>query len=407
MRKYAHYIFVLCLAASVSACGGGGSSAPTTVYDHPASTVTPPDAHRGGAVQGTPLVLGTIKVTTLAGTAGTAGFANYSSTTVGAAIFNHPTGITTDGTNYYVADYNNNMIRKINQNGTVTLVAGSGFAGFSDGVGAAARFNHPSDITTDGINLYVADTGNNNVRIIELANNNVTTIGSTSSLAGSIDSATDKALVRFNLPTGITTDGVNLFVTDSGNHTVRRILIADRNAVATSAVAVSTLAGGPGSIGTTDDPDGKNARFNLPARITTDGTNLYLTDFNNRTIRKIGITSGSVTTIAGITGPLGTDNGTLDAAIGTAARFNQPNGITTDGSYLYVTDSFQNSIRRIDISTIGATNAVTTIPVPDGKLHTPIGITTDGVSLLVANTSILNLDNSFTQSNSIIRISGE
>ena len=208
-------------------------------------------------------------------------------------------------------------------------------------------FNRPSSITTDGTNLYVVDSGSNTVKFINIATRIVTIIGSTTGLAGSVDSATDITAVRFNQPIGITTDGINLYVTDFNNATVRRIDIATK--------AVSTLAGTSGASGSSDGVQGA-ARFHLPGRITTDGVNLYLTDFYNRTIRKIEIKSGTVTTIAGTPGPLGADDGTADG-IGTAARFYQPNGITTDGTNLYVTDSYHNTIRKIVI----ATGAVTTI----------------------------------------------
>jgi len=92
--------------------------------------------------------------------------------------------------------------------------------------------------------------------------------------------------------------------------------------------------------------------FQSPSGITTDGTNLYVTDFNNNTIRRIVIATGAVTTIAGTAGTGGSDNGT-----GTAAKFNGPYGITTDGTNLYVTDSHNNTIRQIVI----ATGVVTTI----------------------------------------------
>ena len=251
-------------------------------------------------------------------------------------------------------------------------------------------FNRPSGITTNGINLYVVDSGSNTVRVIKIDTSIVTAIiGSTTGLAGSVDS-TDKTAVRFNQPIGITTDGVNLYVTDYNNATVRWIDIATN--------AVHTLAGTSGAIGTIDGTQGA-ARFNRPGRITTDGVNLYMTDFINRTIRQIVISSGVVTTVAGTPGPLSTDKGPLDG-IGTAARFNQPNGITTDGTNLYVTDSNLNTIRKI----VKDTGEVTTIPIPSSSLHNPKGITTDGVSLFAADTLILNSDYTNTYSNSIIRI---
>ena len=374
MQKFVTCVYTLFLAACIGACGGGTTTtAATSVYDLPA-TLAPANPHMGGSVQGTPLGLSNT-VSTLAGTAGSAALVDDNGP---AARFNHPTGITTDGTTLYVADYLNNVIRQIDlSSGAVTTL--------KDLTGVTISFNLPTSLTTTitaaGTQLYVVDSGSNTIRMIDIATKNVTTIGSTTGQAGSVDS-TVPADVRFIQPTGITTDGVNLYVTDSGNHTVRRIVIAT--------AAVSTLAGTAGALGTADGPP-KTARFNLPGRITTDGVKLYLTDFNNRTIRTIDILTGSVTTLAGIPGALGTDEGTTDG-VGTAARFNQPNGITTDGTNLYVTDSYKNTIRKVVIAS-GEVTTISGIPGSAGSVdspgtpsfNTPVGITTDGVSLFVAD----------------------
>ena len=103
-------------------------------------------------------------VTTVAGT-GSTGSANGTGTS---ASFNYPQGITTDGTNLYVADTSNHLIRKIViSTGVVTTVAGTGSNGSANGTGTSASFYLPYGITTDGTNLYVADYGNNLIRKIE------------------------------------------------------------------------------------------------------------------------------------------------------------------------------------------------------------------------------------------------
>lgn len=395
MQKFITILSVLIITAFIAGCGGGSSTtaANTTTYDTPPTTA-PSNTHMGGAVQG-----GAIKakfsnysVSTFAGSVGTAGFTNNSTTTLPTtAKFNHPVGITTDGTNLYVADYNNSAIRRID----LTSKKVTTLTDLKDTNGVLVTLNHPSDITTDGINLYVVDSANNVIRIFDKDKKIVTTIGSTTGLAGAVDSKVPTE-VRFNQPTGITTDGENLYVTDSHNHTIRRIVISSN--------AVTTLAGAPGAAGFAEgalstDRTKSDARFNLPARITTDRENLYVTDFNNKTIRKIVIKTGAVTTIAGSAGIIGS---TVSAATGATARFNQPNGITTDGTNLYVTDSFNNTISKIVISnettfsgpvtmiagTVGIAGSVNTVdatPVKVVSFDTPIGITTDGTSLFVAD----------------------
>ncbi|MDD2308821.1 MAG: hypothetical protein PHH91_04480 [Desulfuromonadaceae bacterium] len=390
MLKYVQFLSVLFIAACIAACGG--SSTTTTaapIYDSP-TALAPENTHTGGSVQETPLVLSNT-VSTLAGSPEISVLTDGIGT---AARFNRPTDITTDGTNFYVADYANYAIRKVSKSGEVTTLQCT-----DADTGIATGFNLPFSLAVkaDGSQLYVVDAGSNTIRIIDIDTvnntNKITIIGSTTGLAGSVDSAV-KTDVRFNRPTGITTDGDNLYIADSGNSTIRRIDLKNN-------YAVSTLAGTSGTVGSTDG-DPKVALFNMPQRITTDGTSLYVTDFNNRTIRKVDILTGAVSTIAGKSGPLET----ATDGIGSEARFYQPNGITTDGTFLYVTDSYLNTIRRID--KVSPYN-VTTISIPDDSLHTPLGITTDGVSLFVADTYTVIRDpktmlDTYTYSNSIIKI---
>ncbi|SVE33009.1 uncharacterized protein METZ01_LOCUS485863, partial [marine metagenome] len=124
-------------------------------------------------------------------------------------------------------------------------------------------------------------------------------------------------------------------VADYLNHTIRKIVI--------STGAVTTLAGSTSSGST--DATGTAARFNRPLGITTDGTNLYVADSYNHKIRKIVISTGVVTTLAG-----STSHGSTNAT-GTSAKFYFPRGITTDGTNLYVADSSNNRIRKIVLST--------------------------------------------------------
>lgn len=274
------------------------------------------------------IVIGTGAVTTFAGSASAYGATDGIGT---AARFFSPQGITTDGTNLYVADANNCAIRQIViATGLVSTLAG-GKCGPADGVGAFAQFSHPSGITTDGTNLYVADTTNRTIRQIVIATGAVSTLaGTANNTSGSADGAGPAA--QFNYPDGITTDGTRLYVADTGNHTIRQIVIATG--------VVSTIAGSalsPGPI----DGIGTGARFSSPEGITTDGTNLYVADNGNNAIRKIVMATGVVTTLAGdVNSPPTVTNGT-----GTAAQFDAPYGITTDGQRLFIGDSQGGTVR--------------------------------------------------------------
>jgi sugar lactone lactonase YvrE len=97
--------------------------------------------------------------------------------------------------------------------------------GLTNGIGSAASFSAPSDITTDGTNLYVADYGNNTIRQIVIANWTVTTLaGTASTTGGSTDAPTGPgSAASFNGPNGVTTDGTSLYVTDTVNNTIRKI----------------------------------------------------------------------------------------------------------------------------------------------------------------------------------------
>jgi sugar lactone lactonase YvrE len=150
------------------------------------------------------------------------------STSSSAGTFNNPSGIYTDGTYLYVADTGNNSIRRVViSTGVATVFAGNtaGTAGTTDGTGTAAFFNAPSGITSDGTNLYVADKGNNSIRKIVIATGVVTTFaGSTTGAPGFTDGTGTAAL--FRSPAGITSDGTSLYVSDASNNSIRKIVIS-------------------------------------------------------------------------------------------------------------------------------------------------------------------------------------
>ena len=159
--------------------------------------------------------------------AGTVFSAGSADGTGAAARFNGITGITIDSSNnLYASDTGNKTIRKITPAGVVTTIAGTaGSSGSTDAAGSSARFNSPWDIDIDAAgNLYIADRGNNLIR--KLTNNSgtytVSTIAGTAGSSGSADGI--GAAARFNAPTGLAVDASgNIFVTDTGNNTIRRL----------------------------------------------------------------------------------------------------------------------------------------------------------------------------------------
>jgi hypothetical protein len=278
---------------------------------------------------------------TFAGTAGQSGSADG---TGSAARFSGPYGIASDSMdNLYVVDSNNNTIRRITPAGVVSTLAGSaGQTGSADGAGANARFKQPLGIATDPSgNLYVTDSGNDTIRKIS-PGGAVTTLAGTVGQVGSTDGTAAVAL--FSGPIGIAADSVgNAYVADTNNHTIRKI---------TPAGVVSTLAGTPNMYGSTDG-NGAVAQFFYPQGIATDSAgNMYVTDLGNHTIRKI-IPAGVVSTLAGMAGQSGSADGTASTA-----RFNGLSGIATDSAgNLYVTDARYHVIRKITPATMVSTLA--------------------------------------------------
>jgi hypothetical protein len=332
---------------------------------------------QGGARQGVTLGLRNV-VSTIAGKVGMADSTDGSDTLAG---FDSPKAIATDGVNLYLADSNNHTIRKIDiATGMVTTLAGlAGKKGSHDGKGAVARFNRPFAITTDGGNLYVTDSNNHTIRQLDLDTGMVTTIAGGVGEVGYVDGTGRRA--RFFIPEGITTDGKYLYVSDTHNHSIRKISLENH--------AVTTIAGLSGAPGFFDDI-GTKARFSSPKGITTDGHYLYVADFGNSQIRKIAIRGGAVTTLSGKV--INEENAVEQAD---AARFNYPSGITTDGRNLYVADTFNRTIRRIAISTgvvttiAGAEEKEDSVDGAGAEAHfkDPVGITTDGSVLFVTDST--------------------
>lgn len=264
-------------------------------------------------------------------------------TTIGAVTL----GLDGSG-NVYFADTMNDTIRKIAPDGSVTTVAGSaGSQGSVDGTAANARFNVPTGVAVDSAgNVYVADSGNDTIRKIA-TDGTVTTIAGTARAFGSTDGTGTAA--RFTNPAGIAVDAAgNLYVTDSGNHTIRKI---------TPAGVVTTLAGKAGAKGTADG-SGSTARFNSPEGIAVDSAgNIYVADTENHAIRKVS-PSGTVTTIAGSIGTSGSADGT-----GNAAQFDEPYGIAVDSTgNVYVADTSNDTIRLGTAATSSSSLDVTGVP---------------------------------------------
>lgn len=216
-------------------------------------------------------------VTTFVGS----GVAGSADGTGAAASFNNPTDITIDASgNFYVSDYSNHTIRKITAGGVVTTLAGSGVSGSADGTGAAASFNFPVGLCVDlAGNVLVADYSNNLIRKITPAGV-VTTIAGSGAYGGADGQGT---AATFAYPYDLAVDiSGNLFVTQSSGM-IRKI--STTNTVTTHAgfFSVTGSSDGPAASATFYWPQG--------IAIDVTG-NLFITEQGNHTIRKITSISG-------------------------------------------------------------------------------------------------------------------
>lgn len=260
----------------------------------------------------------------------------------GAASFSHPVGMAFDVSgNMYVADEDNNRIRKVTPAGDVSFFAGTGTQGKANGVRTSASFYFPCGVAADASgNIYVADTFNNMIRKIDAAGNVTLLAGDVNGVAGYADNTIGTA-AKFNQPFSIVVDAAgNLFVTDRTNQRIRKI---------TPAGAVSTLAGS----GAADFADGNGtaASFHAPTGLAIDPSgNLYVADEINNCVRKV-TPAGAVTTISG-TGAAGTTDGAPNLS-----KFDSPFGIAIDpaNGNLYVGDFNNNKIRKIVTSSVSFT----------------------------------------------------
>jgi RHS repeat-associated protein len=265
------------------------------------------------------------------------------------AQFKAPAAIAFDAAtqSLFVADSGNNAVRRVTLNGVVSTVAGSGRPGDADGIGAGATFNQPSGITIGtGGNLFVADTGNDQIRRVEPD-------GTVAIFAGGLhpgfaDGPAAQAL--FKNPQGIaSTPAGTLYIADTGNHAVRKI---DNGVVLTVA--------GTGHDGFLDGP-ATIAEFKQPSGVAVDQAgNVVVADTMNDTLRMITASSPNpvVTTIAGARKE-GFVNGDP-----TSAQFKQPNDVLVEGA-AFIADTKNDAI-RILYSALSATALYPRTADPNG-----------------------------------------
>ncbi len=269
-------------------------------------------------------------VSTIAGKSGISGDIDGDTSI---ALFNEPWGICVDQNgNVLVADTRNNKIRKINPEGIVSTIAGSGNFGSSDGIGSASSFGNPTGIECDKAgNIYVADHLTHIIRKID-PQGMVTTIAGTAYQMGAADGP--GGIASFARPYGLSLDlEGNILVADEWNHKIRKI---DSEGI------VSTIAGN-GIIGGADGEVG-NASFNYPWDITVDSLgNIFVADGYNYVIRKI-TTDGMVQSFVGSLETTGANDGMGQNATFSGATAIAISPLTKE---IFVGDAYNNLVRKI------------------------------------------------------------
>ena len=239
----------------------------------------------------------------------------------------------------YIADSGHNRIVVVAlADGRIERTVSSGKRGFENGDAAAASFSNPQGMAVHGQELYVADTGNHAIRLVDLKTGSVRTVAGTGKQSpGIFGLGGPGASTPLNSPWDIVIQGDYVYIAMAGSHQVWRMDLARHQ--------VSPWAGS-GSEGRRDGPL-KESELAQPSGLATDGQKLYVADAENSAVRSADtVASGRVATIAG--GELFVF-GDVDAR-GVQARFQHPLGIACKDGDLYLADTFNNKIKRISIA---------------------------------------------------------
>ena len=298
------------------------------------------------------------------------------------AQLSSPFGVAVDGAgNLYIGDSGNSRIRRVDATGTITTVAGTGEEGYSGDGGPAvqARLGTPQGVAVDGDgNLYIAEFGNSRIRRVN-GTGTITTVAGTGEhgYSGDGGSAVQAQLYR---PRGVAVDGDgNLYIADTVNNRIRRVDTAGK---------ITTVAGTGERGFTGDGGPAISARLRSPHRVAVDGGgNLYFVDADNNRLRRVD-PSGTITTVAGSGEPGFLGEGySGDGGPAVQARLREPHGVAVDSDgNLYIADSGNHAIRRVDASGIITTIAGIGVrgfsgdggPAVQAQLYRPRGIVVDG-----------------------------
>src|SRR5437762_305100 len=332
-------------------------------------------------------------ISTVAGMAGMFDFTGDGGPATVAEL-NHPAGVALDGVgNLFIADSGNCVVRKVTATGTISTVAGTGgvcgFAG-DGGAATAAQLNSPMDVALDSTgNLFIADAYNFRIRQVGATSHKMSTLAGngTASFGGDGGAAT---VAELSFPADVVLGGSgDLFVVDQGNCVIRKV-----GAVTGT---ISTVAGTGGTCDFAGDGGPATAAaLSFPAGAAFDGAgDLIIADQSNCVIRKVNMTTGTISTVAGTGGACGFAG---DGGPAAAAELYLPAGVALDvAGNLFIADQDNFVIRRVDamthqISTVAGTPGISGFagdggPATAAELSTTTGVALDGAgNLFIADT---------------------
>ena len=284
---------------------------------------------------------------TVAGTPSSSGYSGESGPATSAQLnSNHGVAVDASG-NLYIADSGNRRIRKVTAStGVITTYAGNGFLSFSGdgGTASAAQLFAPNGVAIDASgNIYIADTSNNLIRKIAAGTGLITTVaGNPALLSGYSGDSGPATSAQLAAPRAVAVDSNgNIYISDSGNQRIRRV---------TALTGVVTTIAGTGIAGFFGDGEAAtSATINQPWQIAVDsGGNVYFAEVGNHIIRKITASTGFISTFAGsnVAGYSG------DGTIALRAQLRNPYGVALDSAgNVYIADTGNNVIRKVSVST--------------------------------------------------------
>ncbi len=275
-------------------------------------------------------------ITTIAGT-GVGGYSGDGGPAADAQLY-LPWGVAVNAAGIiYIADFSNHRVRKVDTEGIITTIVGTGVGGYSGDGGPAtdAQIDGPFEVAMDAANnIYIADRHNHCIRKVDTSGVISTVAGN--GVAGYSGDGGPAANAQLNGPFGLAMDAAgDIYIADYYNHRIRK--------VNTSGV-ISTVAGNGVGGYSGDGRSATDAQLHLPYRVAVDAVgNIYIADYNNRRIRKVD-TSGVISTVAG-NGVLGYSG---DGGPSVDAQLSGPVGVAVDAAgNLYIADLWNDCIRKI------------------------------------------------------------